>query len=96
MLVGTLRRGSGMKGSGGVAAVVPVVSGDRFCASEALICVLSRPFGAGFGTGTVCARQRVVAPATETVTVKANATREPASASDSAGRDFQFLVNAKP
>src|SRR6516225_3306353 len=73
MLVGTLRRGSGMTGSGGVAEVVPVVGIERFCRSDALNCVLLRLLGAGFGTGTVCAVESVAAPATETATIKSNA-----------------------
>src|ERR1700747_1285444 len=95
ILVGTLRCGSGITGSGGVTAVVPVVNGERFCVSDALICVLSRPFGAGFGTGTVWASDRLAAPATGAATVRANRARVPADASDSTGRNFQFLVNAK-
>jgi hypothetical protein len=51
ILAGTLRRGSGITGSGGW--VVPVVAGPRW-ASDALNWT-SRPFGAGFGTGTLCA-----------------------------------------
>ena len=94
MLVGTLRCGSGITGSGGVADVAPVVSG-RFCASDALICVLSRPFGAGFGTGTVCADDSVAAPATEAVIITTKTTRALASASDPAGWDFGFLINAQ-
>ena len=47
----TSRFGSGMIGSGGVVRVAPVVSGPRV---SPLICTLSRPFGAGFGIGTVC------------------------------------------
>src|SRR6516164_2070279 len=92
-LVGTLRRGSGMTGSGGVA--VPVVGSERFCRSDALNCLLSRPLGAGFGTGTVCAVESVATPATETATIKANAARAPASVNGSAGRNFAILVNAK-
>jgi hypothetical protein len=93
MLVGTLRRGSGMTGSGGVA--VPVVGSERFCRSDALNCVLSRLLGAGFGTGTACAVESVAAPATETATIKANAARVPASVIGSAGRNFVILVNAR-
>ena len=73
MLVGTLRRGSGMTGSGGMA--VPVVGGERFCRSDALNCVSSRPLAGGFGTGTVRAVESVAAPATETAKIKANAAR---------------------
>src|SRR6516164_2699369 len=93
MLVGTLRRGSGMTGSGGVA--VPVVGSERFCRSDALNRVLSRLLGAGFGTGAVCAVESVATPATETATIKANAARVPASVNGSAGRNFVILVNAR-
>ena len=95
MLVGTLRRGSGMTGSGGVAEVAPVVGSERFCRSDALKCVLSRPLGAGFGTGTVCAVESVAAPATETAMVKANAARVLATANGSTGRNLEILVNAR-
>src|SRR6516164_7678647 len=95
MLVGTLRRGSGMTGSGGVAEVVPVVGSERFCRSDALNCVLLRPLGAGFGTGTVCAVESVAAPATETATVKAKAARAPATVNGSAARNLEILVNAR-
>ena len=95
MLVGTLRRGSGMTGSGGMAEVVPVVGSERFCRSDALNCVLSRPLGAGFGTGTVCAVESVAAPATETATTKANAARVLATVNGSAGRTLEILVKRK-
>jgi hypothetical protein len=95
MLVGILRCGSGITGSGGVADVAPFVSGVCFCPSDALICVMSRLRGAGFGTGTVCARDSVAAPATDMTTVKAKLARVPASTNDSAARNFQSLVNAQ-
>ena len=96
MLVGTLRRGSGMTGSGGMAEVAPVVGSERFCRSDALNCALSRPLGAGFGTGTVCAVEGAAAPATETTTAKANAARVMlATVNGSAGRTLEILVKRK-
>ena len=47
IFAGTLRRGSGITGSGGAAEVAPVVVGP-FCGSDALICRPPRAFGAGF------------------------------------------------
>ena len=95
MLVGILRRGSGMTGSGGMAEVVPVVGSERFCRSDALNCLLSRPLGADFGTGTVCAVEVVAAPATEIATAKANAARVLATVNGSAGRNLEIRVNAR-
>src|SRR3954453_10509144 len=53
MLDGTLRRGSGMIGSGTM-VVAAVVSGALACASAA-DGAPGRAFGAGLGTGSVCA-----------------------------------------
>src|SRR5260370_18399237 len=64
ILAGTLRRGSGITGSG-TAAVAPVVIG-AFCGSDALICTLLRPFGPGFGIRTVCAAERLTTPSAPT------------------------------
>src|SRR5436190_2236882 len=62
-----------MTGFGGV-AVAPVVNGAF---SEALIwvCALSRAFGAGFGTGTVCADDAVMLPASAAAIASASAER---------------------
>src|SRR5262245_49084695 len=73
MLAGTLRRGSGMTGVGGCCCVAPVVIG--FSAGGIWFCALSRSraFGAGFGTGTVCAEEDVTPAATEAATSSASA-----------------------
>src|ERR1700740_1644907 len=100
MLEGTLRRGSGMIGSGGAAGVVPVIAGPR-CISEAESCVLLRPFGAGFGTGTGCCGTCAVcadngtASAITDAAIKSRATTEaPHDADDSVNRISGFLCNA--
>ncbi len=71
MLEGTLRRGSGMIGSGGGAGVAPVIDGPR-CISEAESCGPVRPLGAALGVGmfcggigTVCADKGTASVATE-------------------------------
>src|SRR5215218_8569595 len=69
-LAGTLRCGSGITGLGG-ACVAPVVIGP-FWESCALICVPSRPLGAGFGTGTFCEKPGLGAPATEAAITSAS------------------------
>jgi len=69
-LAGTLRRGSGIIGSGGVKGVAPVVIG-LFCASEALIWTLPRAFGAGLGIGTVCADDDVTTDSVATPAIDA-------------------------
>ena len=63
-------------GAGGETAVAPVVTGP-FCPSDALICTPSRPFGAGFGTGTVCAPERVAMPAIRVAASNITATDVP-------------------
>jgi hypothetical protein len=77
MLLGTLRRGSGMIGTGGF-WVAPVVAGPP------LICPLSRPFGAGLGTGTVCANDVAVAAAIEAAMTTAPAMRALRAAKEAA------------
>src|SRR5271156_5109080 len=81
-----------MIGSGGAADVAPVVSGP-FCAS--LTWRPSRPFGAGFGTGTLCAEAIAVAPIRDTATNKATAAWVTRSPDDSAIRDFRLIFNAQ-
>jgi hypothetical protein len=73
--------------------VVPVVIGAR-CASDALIFTPSRDFGAGFGTGTVCAdngRASAVATAATSTPVTMERPREDA---DSTDRTLEILSNA--
>jgi hypothetical protein len=72
---------------------VPVVIGP-FCGSDALTCTPSRPFGAGFGIGTVCAATEVATPTTDTAISNANPVRTPVLANRSALRDLGFLFNA--
>src|ERR1700742_693710 len=77
MFAGTLRRGSGITGSGGWVWAAAVVIGP-----EALSWT-SRPFGAGFGTGTFCAEQ-----GTAPITNAAISTAKPAHAPWGAGCSF--------
>src|SRR3569623_1337679 len=83
MLLGTLRRGSGMTGFGGV-CVAPVVEGP------ALIAPPTRPFGAGFGTGTACAKEVALAARIDCASTCAPATRVGCAAD----RVLGFPVNA--
>jgi hypothetical protein len=53
MLDGTLRRGSGITGSGGACGVVPVTDGPR-CAASAEYGGPLRALGADLGTGMLC------------------------------------------
>jgi hypothetical protein len=85
MLLGTLRRGSGMTGFGGV-WVAPVTAGPLADAAP------SRPFGAGFGTGTVCANDIAVTIAA--VTRSTPATRALRAAMVAANRMSGCLINA--
>src|SRR6266404_4183475 len=82
-----------MMGLGGGAGIAPVVIGP-FCGSDALIWTPSRPFGAGFGNGTVCAEADVATPAMDAAISNANPARTPAPANRSPLRDFGFLFNA--
>jgi hypothetical protein len=93
ILAGTFRCGLGITGSGGAAEVAPVVSG-AFCGSDALIWTPSRPFGAGFGIGTVCADDEVTAPDKDAATSSARPARMAAMADCLAIRNFGFLFNA--
>jgi len=92
-LAGRLRRGSGMIGVGG-AWVAPVVIGPFSCA---LSCVPSRPFGAGFGTGTFAVPAVGGRPAATTTLRDASAGdhRFPWFLPD--GRHFLYVdTNSKP
>src|SRR5580693_312658 len=93
MLTGKLRRGSGITGSGGRAGVVPVINW-LFCGSDALIWMLPRAFGAGFGIGTFCAKDEVTVPATYAAISNAKAARMPGTPDCFAIRDFGFLFNS--
>src|SRR5947209_13084907 len=91
MLAGTFRRGSGMIGSGGVAEVAPVVIG-ALCGSDALIWMLPlRAFGAGFGTGTICAEPGATS---QVANSKASPLRIAPTANGTGIRIFGLLFNA--
>src|SRR3954463_6345104 len=83
-----------MTGFGG-ACVAPVVSGAL---SEALICVcgLSRAFGAGLGTGTVCADDAVMLPASATAIASASAERRRGPEDFRVIRTARLPFNASP
>src|SRR5205814_7522315 len=89
-LAGIFRRGSGITGSGVVAGLAAVVAGF-FCGSDALIWTKPRAFGAGFGTGTVCAEDGA---AIQAAMNNANATGM-TSANCLAIPNGGFLFNAK-
>jgi hypothetical protein len=92
MLLGTLRCGSGITGSGGVERVAPVVVGPLV---SALNCMLSRPFGAGFGIGTACCAVNGAACANIAVAITAAvATIRCERAGEAAIRNFRLLFNA--
>src|ERR1700746_506196 len=92
MLVGTLRRGSGMIGLGGASGVVAVGVGAL---RASLICVPSRPFGAGFGTGTVCA-DKGAANATTVAAIRSRASTPVTRDADrSADRVSELLGTAR-
>ena len=82
-----------MTGFGG-AWVAPVVTG-AFCGIlRAHLHVPSRPFGAGFGTGTVCAEAGVAAPATDAAISSASPQRMPRWVKCCVIRYFGSLFNA--
>jgi hypothetical protein len=78
---------------GGVMVAAPVVSGPPFCAS--LICVPSRPFGAGFGTGTFCADDGVTAAKVNVAITSANPACLPRMRHGPLIRDSGFGFNAQ-
>src|SRR4051812_21782442 len=92
MLAGTLRRGSGITGFGGGWGA-PVVIGP-FWESCALSCVPSRPFGAGFGTGTFCAEDGVAMATMDAAVSSASAVRAREIAGCFVIRYFESLFNA--
>src|ERR1700740_3233277 len=92
MLAGTFRRGSGITGSG-TEAVAPVVIGP-LCESEAPVSPPLRAFGAGLGTGTVCADDGIVMPVRNAAITTASPARRPGLTNCAAVRSFGFLFNA--
>src|SRR4051794_7174845 len=101
MLVGTLRRGSGMIGSGTM-VVAAVVSGAFAWASdtEGDTLTAARAFGAGFGTGTVCgavcpkAGVITAEPANEVAISKAKPARRPLRIADGPARFLRIRFKA--
>ncbi len=81
-----------MTGSGAAAGVAPVVTGP-FC-SEALICTLPRAFGAGFGIGTLCAKEDDVPNAGAAIR-SASAPAIMQRCERSLIREFRWIFNAQ-
>jgi hypothetical protein len=72
---------------GGTVCAAPVVEGARG-ASDALNCTLSRPFGAGFGTGTVWAADGGATPTRVTAISNVKAVGMPQQTRRSAAKRF--------